>query len=44
MHLLSDNRLKKLIAIGDRLLIKPTQQDEKTTSGLYLAPGDGKRI
>lgn len=39
MLLTSDNRLKKLIVIGDRLLIRPSQPDERTTSGLYLPPG-----
>lgn len=39
MHITPDNRLKKLIIIGDRLLIKPTRPDEKTASGLYLPPG-----
>jgi chaperonin GroES len=39
MRISSDNRLKKLIVIGDRLLIKPTRPDEKTASGLYLPPG-----
>lgn len=39
MHLTNDNRLKKLIVIGDRLLIKPTSPDERTASGLYLPPG-----
>jgi co-chaperonin GroES (HSP10) len=39
MHLTSDNRLKKLIVIGDRLLIKPSKPDERTASGLYLPPG-----
>ena len=39
MHITPDNRLKKLIVIGDRLLIKPTKPDEKTASGLYLPPG-----
>jgi co-chaperonin GroES (HSP10) len=39
MHLTNDNRLKKLIVIGDRLLIKPTQPDERTASGLYLPHG-----
>jgi chaperonin GroES len=39
MHLTNDNRFKKLIVIGDRLLIKPTRPDEKTASGLYLPPG-----
>jgi chaperonin GroES len=39
MHITNDNRLKKLIVIGDRLLIKLTQPDERTASGLYLPPG-----
>ena len=39
MHVTPDNRLKKLIVIGDRLLIKPTRPDERTASGLYLPPG-----
>ncbi len=39
MHITNDNRLKKLIVIGDRLLIKPARPDERTASGLYLPPG-----
>ena len=39
MHITPDNRLKKLIVIGDRMLIKPTRPDERTASGLYLPPG-----
>ena len=39
MLLTSDNKLKKLIVIGDRLLIRPSKPDEKTSSGLYLPPG-----
>lgn len=39
MHLTPDNRLKKLVVIGDRVLIKPLKPDEKTASGLYLPPG-----
>ena len=39
MHITPDNRLKKLIVIGDRLLIKLTKPDERTASGLYLPPG-----
>src|SRR6187397_763814 len=39
MHLTPDNRLKKLVVIGDRVLIKPTRPDERTSSGLYLPPG-----
>ena len=43
MHITNDNRLKKLIVIGDRLLIKPSQPDERTASGLYLPPGVQER-
>jgi chaperonin GroES len=43
MHITPDNRLKKLIVIGDRLLIKPTKPDEKTASGLFLPPGVQER-
>jgi co-chaperonin GroES (HSP10) len=39
MLLTSDNRLKKLIVIGDRVLIRPSKPDEQTASGLYLPPG-----
>lgn len=39
MKLTADNKLKKLIVVGDRVLIKPTMQTEKTASGLYLPPG-----
>jgi chaperonin GroES len=39
MHITGDNRLKKLIVIGDRLLIKPAKPNEQTASGLYLPPG-----
>ncbi|WP_153797724.1 co-chaperone GroES [Foetidibacter luteolus] len=39
MLLTPDNKLKKLIVIGDRLLVKPLQANERTASGLYLPPG-----
>ena len=39
MLLTHNNKLKKLIVIGDRILIKPLQQDQRTASGLYLPPG-----
>ncbi|MBT1702913.1 co-chaperone GroES [Chryseosolibacter indicus] len=39
MKITSDNKLKKLIVVGDRVLIKPTKQSDKTESGLYLPPG-----
>jgi chaperonin GroES len=39
LHLTPDNRFKKLVVIGDRVLIKLTRADERTASGLYLPPG-----
>jgi chaperonin GroES len=39
MHISSDNKLKKLIVIGDRVLIQLTKPNERTASGLYLPPG-----
>ncbi|MBW0178768.1 co-chaperone GroES family protein [Sediminibacterium sp.] len=39
MLLTSDNKLKKLVVIGDRVLIRPSKPDEQTASGLYLPPG-----
>ena len=39
MHLTSDNKFKKLVVIGDRVLIRPTRPNERTDSGLYLPPG-----
>ena len=39
MKVTADNRLKKLIVVGDRVLIKPSKQTDKTASGLYLPPG-----
>jgi len=39
MKLTSDNKLKKLIVVGDRVLIRPKKSSDKTQSGLYLPPG-----
>ena len=39
MHLTSGNTFKKLIVIGDRILVRPSKPDERTDSGLYLPPG-----
>jgi co-chaperonin GroES (HSP10) len=39
MRITTDNRFKKLIVIGDRLLIRPAKPNEKTDSGLFLPPG-----
>ena len=39
MHLTSDNKFKKLVVIGDRVLVQPSRPNERTESGLYLPPG-----
>jgi len=39
MELTSDNKLKKIIIVGDRVLVKPTKDPQKTDSGIYLPPG-----
>jgi co-chaperonin GroES (HSP10) len=39
MKLTSENKLRKLIVVGDRVLIRPAKESEKTESGLYLPPG-----
>lgn len=39
MRITTDNKLQKLIIIGDRLLIRPTKPNERTDSGLFLPPG-----
>lgn len=39
MKITLENKLKKLIVVGDRVLIKPAKQSDKTSSGLYLPPG-----
>lgn len=39
MMLTPDNKLKKLIVIGDRVLIRLAKPSEQTASGLYLPPG-----
>ena len=34
----ADNRLRRLIIVGDRVLIKPKSATDRTNSGLYLPP------
>src|SRR5215475_6967552 len=43
MHLTSDNKFKKLVVIGDRVLIRPAKPNERTETGLYLPPGVQER-
>jgi chaperonin GroES len=39
MVLTQDNKLKKLVVIGDRVLIRLSKPNERTETGLYLPPG-----
>jgi chaperonin GroES len=39
MRITTDNKLQKIIIIGDRVLIRPSKPNERTDSGLYLPPG-----
>ena len=34
MELTAENKLKKLIVVGDRVLIKPLKESDKTASGI----------
>lgn len=34
----ADNKLKRLLVVGDKVLIKPKNPADKTNSGLYLPP------
>lgn len=43
MRITPDNKLKKLIIIGDRVLVRPSRPHERTESGLYLPPGVQER-
>lgn len=43
MRLTTDNTFKKLIVIGDRILIRPAKPSERTETGLYLPPGVQER-
>jgi len=36
MQLTADNKLKKLIVVGDRVLIRLKKPNEKTSTGLYI--------
>lgn len=39
MRITSENKLRKLVIVGDRVLIRLKKTNEKTSSGLYLPPG-----
>jgi len=38
LKLTADNKLKNLIVVGDRVLIRPAKESDRTESGLYLPP------
>jgi len=38
MEITADNRLKRLIVVGDRVLIRPKSPTDRTSSGLFLPP------
>ncbi|MFH6985332.1 co-chaperone GroES family protein [Marinoscillum sp. 108] len=38
-QLTAENKLKNIIVVGDRVLIRPKAESEKTSSGIYLPPG-----
>ncbi len=39
MHITPENKFKRLIVVGDRVLVKPLEQSDRTESGLFLPPG-----
>lgn len=39
MRITSENKLRKLIIVGDRVLVRLKKPSEKTSSGLFLPPG-----
>lgn len=43
MEITAESTLKNLIVVGDRVLIRPKKDVEKTSSGLYLPPGVKER-
>ena len=43
VNITSDNKWKKLVIVGDRVLIKPAKPEDRTSSGLYLPPGVQKK-
>jgi chaperonin GroES len=43
LHITPENKLKKLLIIGDRVLIRPSRPNDRTDSGLFLPPGVQER-
>lgn len=38
MNITADNKLKRLLVVGDRVLIQPKNPSDRTGSGLYMPP------
>ncbi|HEX9957823.1 MAG TPA: co-chaperone GroES family protein [Fibrella sp.] len=38
LNITPDNKLTRLLVVGDRVLIKPKSASDRTSSGLYLPP------
>jgi len=38
INITPDNQLKRLLVVGDRVLIEPKDPSDRTVSGLYLPP------
>lgn len=38
LNITPDNKLTRLLVVGDRVLIKPKSAGDRTSSGLYLPP------
>ncbi len=43
MEITTENKLRKLIIVGDKILLKPKKPSEQTKSGLYLPAGVHER-
>jgi co-chaperonin GroES (HSP10) len=43
LHITSENKFKKIVIIGDRVLVRPSRPNERTESGLFLPPGIQER-
>ena len=43
LHITPENKFRKLVIIGDRVLIRPSVPNQRTESGLFLPPGIQER-
>ncbi|MFY0605699.1 MAG: co-chaperone GroES [Cyclobacteriaceae bacterium] len=39
MQITKDNKLRNIIIVGDRVLVRPKKNSERTSSGIFLPPG-----